>query len=143
MPASQAHLVPLRRPCETTPQNRNLPIHLSLLYTPITMKKVVDTQLVNDVLTAFGFPEERVQLAVHDLFADSPSHVSAPPIDRILTFKQVCELLSLSKSGLRRIIDTGDLKPIWLSERRMGFPQSNITAFIESRRSHNSKEAIP
>ena len=97
------------------------------------MKKTVNPQLIRDILASFGFAEERIDITVHDLFADSVNQVTAPPVDRILTFKQACELLSLSKSGLRRIMDVGELKPIWLSERRLGFRQSDIAAFIESR----------
>jgi len=103
------------------------------------MKKAVDAQLIHDILSAFGFAEERIDAAVHALFADSVQHVTTPPVDRILTFKQACELLSLSKSGLRRVIDTGELKPIDLSQRRIGFRQSDITAFVKTRRPHASK----
>ena len=69
------------------------------------MKKTVDAQLIRDILASFGFAEERIDTAVHDLFAESVNPVTTPPIDRILTFKQTCELLSLSKSGLRRVMD--------------------------------------
>ena len=107
------------------------------------MKRTVDPQLIRDILGAFGFAEARIDVAVHDLFADSVEQVPAQPVDRVLTFKQACDLLSLSKSGLRRLMQAGRIRPINLSARRIGFRQTDIAAFIESRAAptatHNSE----
>jgi predicted DNA-binding transcriptional regulator AlpA len=89
--------------------------------------------VVRRVIGSLGFPPERVDRAVSCLLAKSPALTSPLPVDRVLSFRETCQMLSLSKSGLRRIMNTGTLKPIRLSERRIGFRADDINTFVRSR----------
>jgi len=91
----------------------------------------VSEEVVRRVIGSLGFPRDRVDQAVACLLDQAPSVTSVSC--RVLSFRETCETLSLSKSGLRRIMAAGELVPLRLSERRIGFRVSDVTAFIESR----------
>lgn len=58
------------------------------------------------------------------------------PIDRIRTRQEVAEILSVSTRTLARMEDRGDLpRRIQITARRMGYRESDIRAFIDSRAS--------
>ena len=89
--------------------------------------------VVRSVISSFGFPEERVERALACLLSKTGNERPEIPVDRVLSFREVCEVLSLSKSGLRRIINAGELAPVRLSERRIGFRIQDVNAFVQSR----------
>lgn len=54
-------------------------------------------------------------------------------VDKLLTTKQVAELLSISERTLWRLVSSGRLpKPIKLSARTVRWKHSDILAFIEA-----------
>ncbi len=58
----------------------------------------------------------------------------AKPIDRIRTRQEVAALLSISTRTLSRLEDRGEMPPrIRVSDRRYGYRESDIRAFINSR----------
>ena len=89
--------------------------------------------VVRSVISSFGFPEERVERALACLLSKTGYERPEVPVDRVLSFREACEVLSLSKSGLRRIINAGELIPLRLSERRIGFRVQDVNAFVRSR----------
>jgi len=93
----------------------------------------VSEEVVRRVVGSLGFPRERVDRAVACLLDQPRDPKNARPVDQVLSFKETCQMLSLSKSGLRRIMAAGELQPIWLSQRRMGFRMKEVSAFITSR----------
>ena len=97
------------------------------------MRTKVNESVVRSVITSFGFPEERVERALACLLSKTGCDRPEVPVERVLSFREVCRVLSLSKSGLRRIINTGELKPIRLSERRIGFRVQDVNTFVQSR----------
>lgn len=57
-----------------------------------------------------------------------------PILDRIRTRKQVADLLSVSTRTLTRMENRGELPPrIRITDRRVGYRESDIAAFIASR----------
>ena len=90
--------------------------------------------VVRNVISSFGFPEERVERALACLLSKNGEALPEVPVERVLSFREVCKVLSLSKSGLRRIINAGELTPVRLSERRIGFRVQDVNAFVETRR---------
>jgi len=92
-----------------------------------------DGTVVRNIISSFGFPEERVERALACLLSENGCELPEVPVDRVLSFREVCDVLSLSKSGLRRIINTGELVPVRLSERRIGFRVQDVNAFVRSR----------
>lgn len=59
-----------------------------------------------------------------------------PIVDRIRTRKQVADLLSVSTRTLTRMENRGELPPrIQITDRRVGYRESDIAAFINSRAS--------
>lgn len=93
----------------------------------------VNEAVVRSVISSFGFPEERVERALACLLSKAGRERPEIPVDRVLSFREVCNVLSLSKSGLRRIINAGELTPLRLSERRIGFRVQDVNAFVQSR----------
>ncbi len=58
----------------------------------------------------------------------------AKPIDRIRTRQEVADLLSISTRTLSRLEDKGEMPPrIRVSDRRYGYKESDIRAFIDAR----------
>ncbi|OVE73994.1 hypothetical protein BVX94_02035 [bacterium B17] len=90
----------------------------------------VNEAMARRVIESMGFPRNRVDVAVSCLVSEE-----CPVVDDILSFNDVCRRLSLSKSGLRRIINAGELTPIHLTQRRIGFRTQDVARFIESRES--------
>jgi len=99
----------------------------------MTQSAAVSDDVVRRLITSLGFPKNRVENAITCLLHDIPPDDGRSFVERILSFKEVCQTLSLSKSGLRRIMAAGELKPIWLSPRRMGFRQKEVNSFVASR----------
>lgn len=89
--------------------------------------------VVRGVISSFGFPAEKVDQAVSFLYDEFPANGPHGGPWQIYSFRRTCEVLSLSKSGLRRIIDSGELRPVRLSSRRIGFRSRDVQAFIASR----------
>jgi prophage regulatory protein len=56
-------------------------------------------------------------------------------MDKILGFPEVVAVTGLSKPTLYRLLKTGGFVPrVQISERRVGFRQSEVAAWVESRR---------
>ena len=55
--------------------------------------------------------------------------------ENFLTRKQVCEILGISTSTLRRLVDCGEFpKPIQISERRQLFQQKDLVGWLNHRK---------
>lgn len=93
----------------------------------------VSEDVARRVVGSLGFPKDRVERAVACLLAKEHLPARSIPVERVLSFKETCEALALSKSSLRRIINTGEINPIRLSKRRIGFRVQDVNAFIGSR----------
>jgi predicted DNA-binding transcriptional regulator AlpA len=94
---------------------------------------ITNKDVIRSVIASFGFPEERVNKAIACLLGVETAEDSFGSLDRVLSFRQACQALSISKSGLRRIINAGELTPIRLSQRRIGFRTQDIKAFVANR----------
>ncbi len=88
--------------------------------------------VIRSVIASFGFPEERIDKAVACLLGVQALE-SSDSIERVLSFKETCQILSISKSGLRRLINAGEITPIRLSQRRIGFRTQDINDFVVSK----------
>jgi len=93
----------------------------------------VREEVVKGVISSLGFPEDRVEKAISCLMNGRHLDEETSGVDRILSFKEVCLTLSISKSGLRRLVDAHEIRPIRLSKRRIGFRARDVNAFIASR----------
>ena len=78
-------------------------------------------------------PEDRVENAISCLLNDTRPLKKTLSADRLMSFKEVCQALSISKSSLRRIIDAGELRRVQLSKRRIGFRVVDVNEFVSSR----------
>ena len=55
--------------------------------------------------------------------------------ENFLTRKQVCEILGISTSTLRRLVDCGEFsQPIQISERRQLFQQKDLVGWLNRRK---------
>ena len=52
-------------------------------------------------------------------------------MDKVLSTKEACDHLSLSKATLYRIANQGKLTKIQLSKRRVGWRSAELVAYIE------------
>ena len=100
-----------------------------------TQTQEVGEDVVRRVISSLGFPPDRVERAVACLLASEST--PAGGIGRVLSFKEVQYLLGISKSGLRRIMAAGELMPIEITKRRIGFLADNVSEFIQGRRHRN------
>jgi len=96
-------------------------------------KPPINEDLVRRVICSLGFPEDRVESAVSCLMGADGTDVHAVVPDHILSLKDTCRTLSLSKSSLRRLMNAGEIRAIHLSKRRIGFRARDVNAFVESR----------
>jgi predicted DNA-binding transcriptional regulator AlpA len=88
----------------------------------------IDEQLIRGVIASLGFPPDRVEHAVACLLNRAERHQSE---DRqLLSFDDVRRILAVSRSTLRRMIVAGQLKPVQITARRIGFLSSDIDGFI-------------
>jgi predicted DNA-binding transcriptional regulator AlpA len=90
----------------------------------------VNREVIRKVIASFGFPEERVDKAITCLLGVQTPGNCCDSIERVLSFKETCKVLSISKSGLRRLVNAGEITPIRLSQRRIGFSTQEINAFV-------------
>lgn len=90
-----------------------------------------DYVALHGVLTSLGFATERAEKAVSVLLAE-PEAERNYERKRILSVKDVCQTLSISKSSLRRLMDSGKLRAIQISQYRIGFRPRDIDAFVDS-----------
>lgn len=100
-----------------------------------TQPRDVGEDVVRRVISSLGFPPDRVDRAVAGLLASGST--PAGGIGRVLSFKEVQYLLGISKSSLRRIMAAGELTPIEITKRRIGFIADNVSEFIQGRRHRN------
>ena len=97
-----------------------------------TQTQEVGEDVVRRVISSLGFPPDRVERAVACLLTSEST--PAAGIGRVLSFKEVQYLLGISKSSLRRIMAAGELMPIEITKRRIGFLADNVAAFIQGRK---------
>ena len=95
----------------------------------------VGEDVVRRVISSLGFSPDRVERAVGCLLAREPAPDGS--IGRVLSFKEVQHLLGISKSGLRRIMGAGQLTPIEITKRRIGFLADDVSEFIQGRKRRN------
>ena len=91
----------------------------------------IDAKLIRGVIASLGFPADRVEHAV-TLLLNEKSEPMRPDVDCLLSFSDVQRALAVSKSTLRRIIISGKLKPVRITQRRIGFLVGEVKAFIDS-----------
>jgi excisionase family DNA binding protein len=53
-------------------------------------------------------------------------------VERIFNVKQVAEILGVSIATVNRLLNTGKLKKIYVSERRVGVRESDLQKYIDS-----------
>jgi predicted DNA-binding transcriptional regulator AlpA len=53
-------------------------------------------------------------------------------MNRILNWRQACEALSISRPTLYSFTNQGVLKRVRVSQGRVGWPQSEVSKYIES-----------
>jgi Predicted transcriptional regulator len=53
-------------------------------------------------------------------------------MDKILNWRQTCETLSISRPTLYALTNQGILKRVRISKGRVGWPQSEVSKYIES-----------
>ena len=86
----------------------------------------VNQDVLLGVIASFGFPDHLVQQAIACLYDRDPADDFGGSVNRVLSFKETCSILSLSKSGPRRLINKAEITPIRLSGRRIGFRLQDI-----------------
>ena len=91
----------------------------------------IDPQMVRGVIASLGFPADRVERAVA-LLLNEKTEPARSDISCLLSYSDVQHTLAVSKSTLRRIIIDGKLKPVRITQRRIGFLADEVRAFIES-----------
>jgi predicted DNA-binding transcriptional regulator AlpA len=90
----------------------------------------IDEQLIRGVIASLGFPADRVEHAVACLLNRAERHQSE--VRQLLSFDDVRRILAVSRSTLRRMIVAGQLKPVQITARRIGFISSDIDGFIKA-----------
>lgn len=93
----------------------------------------VSEAVVRRLIGSLGFPKARVEQAILCLLHGDLPAVTDWSRSRILSAKATCATLSISKTGLYRLIDDGELTPLRLSSRRIGFAVEDIDAFVSRR----------
>lgn len=53
-------------------------------------------------------------------------------MDRVYNKKQVAEILNVSLSTVNRLLDSGKLKKVYVSQKRVGVRGSDLQAYIDS-----------
>lgn len=88
----------------------------------------IEADVVKRVIGSLGFSSDRVERAVECLL-DGAKH--GPSESRqVLSFDDVRRMLAVSRSTLRRMMAAGQLKPVQITTRRIGFLSSDVDAFI-------------
>ena len=95
----------------------------------------IDPQMVRGVISSLGFPADRVERAVVLLLGDKTDQATVDS-SRLMSSREVQRLLAVSKSTLRRMISRGELKPLKITPRRMGFRADEVSAFVGSLARH-------
>jgi excisionase family DNA binding protein len=93
----------------------------------------VSEAVVRRLIGSLGFPKARVDQAILCLIHGAPPALSDQVRSRVLSTKATCATLSISKTSLYRLIDDGELTPIRLSSRRIGFAAEDVDAFVSRR----------
>ena len=93
----------------------------------------VSETVVRRLIGSLGFPKARVEQAILCLIHGDLPAVTDWSRSRILSAKATCATLSISKTSLYRLINDGELTPIRLSARRIGFATEDVDAFVSRR----------
>jgi len=94
-----------------------------------------DYVALHGILTSLGFASERVEKAVSLLMAE-PEAERNYERKRLLSSQEVQQTLSVSKSTLRRLMNSGQLHAVEIGTRRIGFRQQDVDTFINSLNRH-------
>ena len=92
----------------------------------------INESVVRSVIASLGFPQERVEKAVACLVARAADTGDGVRSMRILSSREVQQMLSISPSSLSRLVSSGKLKPVDLTARRIGFIEEDVQNFILS-----------
>lgn len=75
--------------------------------------------------------ELREELRGVKMNTSTPTTESKPLEDELLDLKQVQKLLGICYNSLKKLINTGKIKPIRINERRVRFSRLSILSYIQ------------
>ena len=97
----------------------------------------VSEDVATRVIASLGFPADRVARAVALLLNERAGPATAGN-NHLMSSRDVQLLLAVSKSTLRRMISRGELTPVQITPRRIGFPADEVSAFVNSLARHDT-----